>query len=583
MNREEAVRSYIDRGWVPFAYSSETTPPADWQNAEVTDSTVRACTSTDDPIGIVLGKPSGLALVDIDVQHGGSLERFIERYGRDLSRTRVVGTPSGGYHLYYSYPSGVDNLPKRINAGRWIDGLQGIDLLADGHHVQAPPTIRVGHPTKPDGAYTVVGDNPVAPLPPRLLGDWLDSLTTRAPIDGKIVDEAPESDWSWMLELHQQKLREAAESTPGQRDQTVYSCVCASVRMALYLPDSVLTVDQVELDYAEQYEQAQHEEIIDLPGKIRRALELAQAAPWVVESSTDRKVVLPPGVPEERRDQFLAQVETNILRQRAKEYASVKLLEVEAADLELPPVVSGESLRQQSAGQPEWVIEGLLAPGQSVLLTAQKKSGKTTTTLNFIKSLTSGEPFLGEHRPIRPLRVAYFDLELGSVMANGYIEQIGIPRDRLFYVDLLGQGRLIDTRVDSIRNGWARKLRELEVDAIVIDPVSPILSSSGMDEKENTPVRQLLDSFDALARSSGCSCGPVVVHHAGWGAAGRARGASAFGDWPGTEWNLQIEDPEDPFSRRRFSIQSNRATGGAVHLGRALGYDPATRKAWYAE
>jgi hypothetical protein len=40
---------------------------------------------------------------------------------------------------------------------------------------------------------------------------------------------------------------------------------------------------------------------------------------------------------------------------------------------------------------------------------------------------------------------------------------------------------------------------------------------------------------------------------------------------------------DDPFSQRRFSIQSNRAVGGVVHRGRSLAYDPATRRVWYGE
>ena len=36
-------------------------------------------------------------------------------------------------------------------------------------------------------------------------------------------------------------------------------------------------------------------------------------------------------------------------------------------------------------------------------------------------------------------------------MANAYIGQIGIPRDQLFYIDLHGLGRMIDTRTDTVR------------------------------------------------------------------------------------------------------------------------------------
>jgi hypothetical protein len=142
----------------------------------------------------VLGKRSGLVVVDVDPQNNGSLQAVLDRYGWDKMKTRTVATPSGGHHLDYSYPNGVDNLPKRINVGKWIDGLGGVDLLADGHHVIAPPTIRVGHPTKTDGAYRVIGDHPVVPMPEQLLDDWLGSLEIKPGRDGEPVDRIPESD-----------------------------------------------------------------------------------------------------------------------------------------------------------------------------------------------------------------------------------------------------------------------------------------------------------------------------------------------------------------------------------------------------
>ncbi|WP_421843666.1 AAA family ATPase [Mycobacterium sp.] len=171
----------------------------------------------------------------------------------------------------------------------------------------------------------------------------------------------------------------------------------------------------------------------------------------------------------------------------------------------------------------------------------------------------------------------------GKAMAKAYIRQLGIPTTQLLYVDLKGQGRLADMRSEAMRRKWALKLREHAIDVLVIDPVSPITSAAGLDENAVMGVRQLLDSFDALALSAGCTAGPIVVHHSGWIETGRARGASAFGDWPGLELNLKREEPTEPFSTRLFSIQSNRATGGAVHGPRQLGYDPATRKTWYED
>jgi hypothetical protein len=51
----------------------------------VTDSTVRECSATGDPIGIVLGKPSGIVVVDIDVQHGVYAENPVT-----ITRTRFA-------------------------------------------------------------------------------------------------------------------------------------------------------------------------------------------------------------------------------------------------------------------------------------------------------------------------------------------------------------------------------------------------------------------------------------------------------------------------------------------------------------
>lgn len=580
-SREGIVSDYVSRGWVPFVYVDDWTPPVEWQHSEITESTVRECSAVDQPIGLVLGKPSNLVVVDVDVQHGGDVQRFVERYGADETRTRVVSTPSGGYHLYYEYPKGIDFLPKRINAGKWIDGLQGIDLFADGQHVQVPPNVRVGHPTKPNGRYKLIGDHEVAPLPPRLLVDWLESLTTKKLVEGEAVDVAPAQDHSWMLELHRAKVREACSAVPGSRDDTVFRCLCVSIRMAMYLPEEVLTGEQVTSEYVDAYETAQGDSIADIDGKVQRATQFATTRPWIVES--DRKTTpLPDDVPEHRRGEFDIAVENRIYNQRVKEEADRRISDAAMEAVELPSVLTGDALALPREAEC-WAVTNLLAPKQSVLLTAQKKSGKTTLVLNLIRSLTTGEPFLGEYAPNRPMRVAYFDMELGAAMASSYIQQLGIPRDLLFYVDLLGSARFLDTRNEALRTRWVRKLMELEIDALIVDPVSPILSAANLDENSTTGVRQLLDSFNTLAESVGCQCGPIVVHHAGWEASGRARGSSAFGDWPGAEWNLRKADPGDPHSRRLFAIQSNRATGGVIHAPRPTEYDHTTRRVTYGE
>jgi hypothetical protein len=134
---------------------------------------------------------------------------------------------------------------------------------------------------------------------------------------------------------------------------------------------------------------------------------------------------------------------------------------------------------------------------------------------------------------------------------------------------------------------WVRRLLAADVDAVVIDPVGPIVSALAVSENDNGEVRRLLDSFDTLTREAGCLLGPIVAHHAGHEARGRGRGAAAFGDWPSVEWNLvrPRRDDGSPIegSAYQFSIQSNRATGSGLHGPRELNYEPGTRRTWYGE
>lgn len=574
--RREIIEDYITRGWVPFAYLSPTHPPVGWEQSVVSDNTVRECVESEFPVGLVLGAVSGLVAVDVDVQNGGSVDAFFARYGKEW-RTRTVGTPSGGVHFLFDYPKGVEYLAKRINAGKWIDGLTGIDLLADGHHIVAPPTQRIGVEGKRDGEYRVIGDYPVAAMPPRLLADWLESCLARPGIHGEPVELIPEADYGWVLELHQAKVQEAATAEQGCRDDVVYRCLCVSVRIAFYLPDDVLSIAQVEADYADCYTAEQGEEIKDLAGKLERAIVLAEQNPWLV--SKDERDELPAGLCETDREIYESQVHHNLIRKHAGEKADLLYREAKNTDVDIVPLLTLDQMERHVSAQPAFLVKGLLAPEQSIMAVAQKKAGKTMLALNWIYAMTTGTAFLGQYEPVRSMKVAYFDSELGEATAFAYMDTMGIPRDKVMYCDLKGQARLFDTRSDHLRNKYAKALRDWGADMIVVDCVGPIISSIGIDE-QSSQVRPLLDSFDTLARSAGCVAGPLVIHHAGHENAKRPRGSSAFGDWPSMEWNLERHGygSEAP---REFSIQSNRALGGVTHDSVPLEFDPKTLRVWY--
>lgn len=89
-------------------------------------------------IGIATGA-SGLVVIDIDVKHGingwKAFDDCLERLGELPGPTRMASTPSGGGHLFFRAPEGVEI---RNSAGKLGPGL---DVRARGGYVVAPPSI----------------------------------------------------------------------------------------------------------------------------------------------------------------------------------------------------------------------------------------------------------------------------------------------------------------------------------------------------------------------------------------------------------------------------------------------------------
>lgn len=85
--------------------------------------------------GILTGKISGIAVIDIDTHNGVSgadnLKEFCEKYDIELPDTKTVMTPSGGLHMYYK-------LPEKYNDVQFIQNhkeLEGVDFQTHGRYV----------------------------------------------------------------------------------------------------------------------------------------------------------------------------------------------------------------------------------------------------------------------------------------------------------------------------------------------------------------------------------------------------------------------------------------------------------------
>jgi Bifunctional DNA primase/polymerase, N-terminal/Primase C terminal 1 (PriCT-1) len=111
--------------------------------------------------GMPTGEVSGIVVIDLDAKHPESFEWWREQQDiHGIVDTREVATPSGGGHLYFQAPKGLE---LRSTASQIAPG---VDTRAKGGYVVIPPSSIDGHP------YEVISDAPASPLPDWLLAVW---------------------------------------------------------------------------------------------------------------------------------------------------------------------------------------------------------------------------------------------------------------------------------------------------------------------------------------------------------------------------------------------------------------------------
>lgn len=173
------------RGWhvFPIAPGAKKPPVIDrWETRASIDPKQinRWWQQTPYTIGIATG-PSGLVVIDLDTPKpdesapdqwsatgtnsgAGVLRALAERHGATITPTYAVSTPSGGWHLYYTAPAGVQ-LRNTHNLIGWK-----IDTRARGGYVVAP-----GCPVPPN-RYELIDDRDPAELP-----NWLHQALVSKP------------------------------------------------------------------------------------------------------------------------------------------------------------------------------------------------------------------------------------------------------------------------------------------------------------------------------------------------------------------------------------------------------------------
>ena len=124
-------------------------------------------------VGTLTGSKSGIAVIDIDNHYGvdglGNLKEFLDTYDITLPKTKVVKTPSGGYHYHFKLDAKYDEVQFIQNHSQ----LEGVDFQTHGRYVVAPPSQIDGN------YYEVVRDVELAELPDKWLEMFTDKTITK--------------------------------------------------------------------------------------------------------------------------------------------------------------------------------------------------------------------------------------------------------------------------------------------------------------------------------------------------------------------------------------------------------------------
>jgi hypothetical protein len=247
-----------------------------------------------------------------------------------------------------------------------------------------------------------------------------------------------------------------------------------------------------------------------------------------------------------------------------------------------PPVLLSDFLAEPAAGA-QYRVDRLWPAGGRVVLSAQRKAGKSTLAGNLLRCLVDGEAFLGEFatHPIEG-RVCNLDFELDRNTLRRWMADHDIHQsDRVVIDPLRGRASAFDLLDPQRRRWWAERLKRLEVSVLVVDCLRPILDALGLDESHDAG--RFLVALDELLAAAGIGeC--LVVHHAGHNGE-RARGDSRLRDWPDAEWRLVRENAERPGEEpppdaRRFFAAEGRDVGVGET---ALDYEHRTRRLVLAE
>jgi len=548
----DAALLYIEAGLFILPVSPGTKWPGsivgkDWQaKSSRSVDQITAWFAGGRELGIALhcGR-SGIAVFDVDnpSKSPATLSRSVNRAKPPFQSTRHA-EPARGHYLFAQPTTGrpVGNSTGSLGDD-WGDvrGTNGVIIVAPSRHAD------------PAGRYAWLRTGPVPAMPDALLEAV---RATQRHMEVVAADDPFHEDRAFTLDEAVEYVRPSLERLAGARDGEINNRLNEAAKIMSHFGPEFWTREQAE----KQLHAALRETIYDgrtwqAEDTIRSAYRSA-ANDWRAvprPRGGDKGISAGDGVDGDDEggadgvDYWLMQ---EVEKQRRQREARRILDAEERPPSPMPEVLSLAELLARPEEETRWRIHGWQPAEARVILAAQYKAGKTTTTQNVIRSLIDGDDFLGQYR-VEPVTgtIAVLDFEMSQSQLRAWLaEQTVGDAERVTVISLRGRASAFNILDPEVRTKWAKILAERNVEYVILDCLRPVLDSLGLNE--HTDAGRFLVPFDALLDEAGVS-EAMVVHHMGHNGE-RSRGDSRIRDWPDVEWRL-VRETDEPSSDRYIS------------------------------
>ena len=468
----------------------------------------------DHGIGIATGPESGIFILDVDIAEtkaGDETLNDLEQLHGPLPETLTVHTGSGGWHLYYRYPS---HLEIRNDAGRRLG--PGLDIRGNGGQVVAPPTIHPnGNPYQWDTGCDTLSDAP----------EWLLNLLT---------DPEP---------------THTPTSVSNSADD---DSIAANYNQRTNWPE-LLTNDRWTLtntlDTGEQHwtrpDKDARDGISATTGHEGRDIltVFTSSIPWLPEGSYTRFGYY--ACRHHDGDRSAAARHLHHINQRTTEnYFETQLItptaptETEPTNrLELAHLVNWQKLWTDDRPEEEWIAEPVIPKGRSIALYAPAKAGKSTIVLAIAAAIATGGRILGQTRAT-PTNILYLDYEMTEDDLIERLTGLGYgPQDNLNHLHYALLPSL--PPLDTIEGAHAilHLTDQTQAQLVIVDTFGRAVEG---DEDKADTVRNFYRHTGLALKARGIAV--LRTDHSGKDTAKGMRGSSAKNDDVDIVWQLTRTD-----------------------------------------